>query len=85
MTIREKMTKRLENHGLWPEEANSVMELMIANESLKNMKTRWNDDCEGYSTQLFSAVWFAIRKSAIQWIDTNKPKHFSRAMFTGEL
>lgn len=81
MTIREKMTRLLEDNGLMPDQAQAIMELAIVDVSLESMVTRWNDESEGYPPQLFGAIWYPIKKVAVEWIDANIPQHFARAIF----
>jgi hypothetical protein len=81
MTIQEKMTRLLEDNGLSPDQAQAVIQLAIADKSLKFMKTRWDDECGGYPSPLFAVVWKSIKYMAVEWMDANMPKHFARSMF----
>lgn len=81
MTIREKMKERLVEHGLWPDEANMVLDDAEKSEVLEPMFGRWKDSVDGYPPQMFAAVWISIKSVAVEWIDANKPKHFARTMF----
>ncbi len=87
MTIRETLTKYLVDNGLGPQEAELVIELVIDayqnNETArKDMGRRLNDDTESYPPQFIPTLLLAIQHEAVEWIDTNKPLHFARLMFT---
>lgn len=82
MTIRQKLETRLVDHGLWDEEAAKVMNQAEQNDSLKDMKGRWNDDVENYPPQLLAVVWMSVKLQAKQWLEANAPKHFALAMFS---
>ena len=80
MTVREKLEEVLVNHGLWPEEASIVFELMlersVQGDGLGEVK--WNDSAEAYPAQLLAVVLLILKERAVEWIDANKPKHFAR-------
>ncbi len=80
MTVREKLEEVLVNHGLWPEEASIVFELMLEHsvdgDGLGEVK--WNDPVEAYPSQLLAFVLLILKKTAVKWIDENKPMHFAR-------
>jgi len=83
VTVEAKMKTLLEENGMFPEQADAVMELAKADESLKSMTGRWQDDEEGYMRPILTAVWVAVRRCAVQWIDENTPKAWYRPMFAG--
>ena len=44
-----------------------------------------NEKHERYPPQMYAYVGVCVNNTAVLWIDTNKPKHFARPNFTGEL
>ena len=81
MTIRETLAKYLVDNGLWPQEAELVIDAYRDNEMTpEDMGRRLNDDTEGYPPQLMPLLLLAIRHEAVEWIDANKPLHFARLM-----
>lgn len=82
MTIREKLETELVNHGLWPKEAEAVMNELETDEALKPMQGRWSEDTTGYPPQLLAIVLMSAKQKAVEWIDRNKPKHFARGILS---
>ena len=80
-TIEEKITERLVNNGLWPDEAKAVMELVKKAPENESMQGRWSENAEYYPQQIMAMAWFSAKNHAIEWIDSNFPNHFARSMF----
>ncbi len=85
MTIQERILELLQEHGMWPDQAAEVVEMVKADKANEAMAGRWDDSAEGYSISLIAALWFSIKDTALQYIDANCPKAWFRPMFTGEL
>lgn len=81
-TIKEEFTTRLIDHGLWPNEANEVLTLAMAHESLEPMFKRWDDDISEYPIQAIAASWILIKRIALDWINANKPSHFTKMLLS---
>lgn len=82
MTVREKMKERLVENGLWPKEADAVIENAEYDKSLDAMVSRWDETVEGYPSQLLATIWASIKLFAIEWIDKNKPMHFAKLILS---
>ncbi len=81
MTIRETMEAKLQEHGLWPDEATAIMNAVELEETQDSMKHRWSDDADGYPPQLLVVVWIMVKASAAKWLEENKPMHWAKALF----
>lgn len=83
MTIRETLHKYLTDRGLWPQEADAVIDAYRDHDTTPDdMTRRMNDDTEGYPPQMMPVLIMCVKAEAVRWIDANKPKHFARAAFT---
>lgn len=82
MTIRIKLETALVNHGLWPEEATTVIQTLESDENFQMMKGRYDEDETAYPPALFATILFVAKNKAVEWIDTNNPKHFARALLS---
>ncbi len=81
-TLRDKLAKYLTDHGLWPKEAEEVIDTYRDSEAYpEDQRWRFEDVAEGYPPQVLSVMILAVRSEAVRWIDANKPKHFARLMF----
>ena len=82
MTFEEKIRTLLIDHGLWPEQAKAVMEVIKKSEITKAMVShRWGDDIEGYPAPVLMVLWMSSKSIALEWIDENCPQAFFRPMF----
>lgn len=79
LTLKEQIQKWLTERGLSPRDAQIVGEQVIA-ETIE-MPQRQNDPVEGYPTQLLAVLLDVTLRTALTWIDANKPLHFAREMF----
>ena len=84
-TIRDKLAKHLTDHGLWPKEAEEVINAYRDGPACPEDQRRRFEDAEGYPSQLLAVMIYAVRSEAVRWIDANKPKHFARPMFVDEV
>ncbi len=86
MTIEQFSIKHLTDNGLWPQEAIAVVyTAKKAMEAEMDGQRRWNDDIEGYPKPFWGVMMLTLNRRAVEYIDANKPMHFARPMFTGEL
>ena len=81
MTMKDKMKALLMQNGMFESEAEQVMEMAKNDTRLADMKSRWNDDIEGYPPQLLNVVWFSVKRNALLWIDANIPQAYYRNFF----
>lgn len=75
MTLKERLASELEQHGLWPDEANTVMDTVA--QVPGEMQTRWGDDENGYPPHILRVLWLPVKDAAIKYLEENKPKHFA--------
>ncbi len=81
MTIQETLRKHLVDRGLRPLDALAIVNLYgLSNACPADMANRFGDHTEGYPPQLMAALVFGVRQVALDWIDSNKPKHFARLL-----
>ncbi len=84
-TITNELTIMLINHGLWPDEADAIMALAMADESLQSMRDRWNDDVSEYPFRVITTTWLLVKRIALDWVNANKPSHFAKMILSGEI
>lgn len=84
MSIKTFICGKLEACGLWPDEAQAVLEKMQADPANKDMGGRWGDREEGYPKELLACLWVSAENNALKWIDENKPMHFARGCFCAQ-
>ncbi len=82
-TIKDKLIKLGEETGLWQQEAEQIVEVMITedNERCKTMAGRWWDDVDGYPPQMIAVLWMSFKFTADKWLAEHTPKHWARPMF----
>jgi len=78
-TVQGRLTALLEENGLWPDEAEAVIELLKA--ATPDMSERWEDGLEHYPQTMFAVLWMSAQFEAAEWLAKNKPEHFARAFF----
>lgn len=82
MTLHETMAKRLRNHGMWPDEIETVLkETKLA---ISPMSERWDDNAERYPTSFMAILWLEVKRRAIDYLKTNKPMHSALALLEGK-
>ena len=82
MTIREKFLADLEGHGLWPNEAKAVMDIVEAEKHTQGVK--WNDDITAYPTSMLAALRMNIWTAAADYLKKTAPMHFALPIFDVE-
>lgn len=66
--------------GLWPDEAQAVLTMLL--EGLdEHMRKRMADDCSAYPASVLAVMCWRARRCAVNWIDANKPRHPVRPFF----
>ena len=82
MTIREKPAEHLTDNGLWPAEAEEVINAYRDGDAYpEDQRGRFEDAVEGYPSQMLAVMIVAVRAESVRWIDANQPEHFARMMF----
>jgi hypothetical protein len=84
MTIKERLIKLGEENGLWQQEAEQIVDVMIAEDREKTMVGRWNDQADGYPQQMIAVLWMSFKFTADKWLKENKPMHWARPMFASD-
>ncbi len=84
-TIEGKLKDRLVANGMFPEQAQAVIDMAKNRTDLfPDMESRWADEVEGYPQQAIAVLWFGIKHIALEWIDANLPQAWYRPLFSGE-
>ena len=78
---QEKIKDMLIENGMFDGQADQVLDLLIDDLAARSMTGRWNDDIEGYHSQLLAVIWRSARRIALGWIDENLPQAWFRPMF----
>lgn len=81
MTFREKLMKLLEEHGMFPQDSKSIIEVYENGETGKIMKSRLDDDMQGYPDTVLTVTWLGVKTVGRQWLADNHPHHWARPMF----
>lgn len=82
MKLREKLEKKLCDHGLWPNQAAAVMKQLEEHSAQASMKGRWDDPEEDYPPMMANVLWYAMKAEAISWIEANCPEHFAKEILS---
>ena len=80
MTVENHIKTELVNHGLWPNEAEIVIESL--KQDLQKITIKWNDDCSGYPPFFITNIFSMAKVKAIEYIDKNAPNHFARNLLS---
>lgn len=84
MTIRELFTKELIGKGMFPSQAEAVIEMAMRPDGeggLVQMPQRIDDDLSGYPPEFSAVMILCIRRLALEWIDRELPEAWYRPMF----
>ena len=81
MTFQEKILDLLGQSGLWPEEAESILENLKQGEVGKAFGNRWGEQMNGYPESVIRGLWLHTQATAKDWLAKNAPQHFARKMF----
>lgn len=81
MTFEEKIKETLVSNGMFDHMADDVMGRIKADEALKSMEMRWDDDVDEYPLQIFQIVLISAKVHALEYIDETIPKAWFRPKF----
>lgn len=81
MTLREKLLKMLDDHALFPQQAEAILQKYVDGPLGAEMKSRLNDPVDAYPAPLLTVCWMGLKKTTLEWIDENCPQHWARPMF----
>lgn len=76
-TMLTEMKETLVANGLWPEEAEKVMEVVMRAEENEVMRDRWADSFSDYPPVIKTMAWMSAKQHAVEWLKANKPEHFA--------
>lgn len=85
LTLAEFIKDYVTERGMWPEEAEIILELAKKDPVNSSLDGRWNDTVGSYPSSIPAILMMSTNRLALEWIDANKPQAFYRPMFTGEL
>jgi hypothetical protein len=80
MTFRQALLKLLEDNGLFPNQAQAVLELYMNHEMAVDMQGRIDEQVSVYPEILLDFAWSGVRLVAVEWIDKNMPLHWARPL-----
>jgi hypothetical protein len=82
MTVKEKLAEYLVQNGLFPNEAEVIIELFRAKNPAPTL--HWNDDVSQYPAVMLRPLLGYLKIEALDWIEKNCPMHFAKMMLTEE-
>ena len=81
LTIKKNILTKLEERGLWPNEATAVFQRLHDLPENKVTEGRWDHPMEDYPLILTGSLWASAKDQAVAYIDEVKPMHWARPMF----
>lgn len=81
MTFAELVKNYCTDRGMWPQQADAVLEMVKADPVNASMQGRWDDDVTACHSSIGVMVTMTVNKKALEWIDANQPQAFFRPMF----
>lgn len=71
MTIQQKLEQSLVDNGMWPQQANTVIEAM--KEEDRAMEGRWSEDENAYPPMMITVLFLTAKNKALLWAKENCP------------
>jgi hypothetical protein len=81
MTFKDKAQQMLTECGMFDNQADAVIERVIAAPENEAMRGRWNDDTEGYPPVMFNVLWLTVKRHALEYIEETCPQAWFKPMF----
>ncbi len=81
MTIEQYIRDYLSKRMLFDNDIDKIIAIMKQDPANEPMKDRWNDSVDGYPAAIIQLAVFSAKNAALQWMDSECPKHFARLMF----
>ena len=83
ITVRDFFTGRLEENGMFENEAKEVLELAIpkVEEMVPGYNITWDRPKNEYPEAIYTIMWNVIKEVALEWIEENAPEAWYKAMF----
>lgn len=83
MTIREKMSRMLVDRGMWPRDAETIIDQYVAENNGVDNRVMSEDETS-YPLQMLDVIFMGLKMTTVAWIDANCPKHWARPLFTDD-
>lgn len=84
MTIEKYLRDRLEQHGMFPEQAEKVVSEYKTLPYSEAMEGRWGHEVEGYPASLLGILIVGTFDHAVKWTEENCPKAWFLPLLRGE-
>jgi hypothetical protein len=81
MTIQKFLLEKLEEKGLWIEEAEALLEIAKQSPKLAPMKNRLLETVEQHAPVVIILTLMATESIALEWLKENAPDHFAISNF----
>lgn len=81
MNFKEAMVKAMTSRGMFPSQAEEVIEKYIVSDEANTMMDRWHEDIGGYPEALQNVLWMGVKDYAAKWLEENLPQAWFRPMF----
>ena len=81
MTIRQWAEKYCLDRGMSPDEANHVIDRVVADPGAVPLRDAWGQEASGYPKIVLAPLAAYVRRHAIRWIEENAPEAFYRSNF----
>jgi len=83
MNFVERLTKELEDSGMFPDQAAEVMKRFLAEESHTTMGQRVYEPTDNYPNGVYNVLWVLCKAVALKYIDETCPRAWFRPVFLG--
>ncbi len=80
-TTRERLRSALVNRGMFPDQADAVIERAMPELEVDGYRITWDRPADEYPKQLFGLWFLTCKRHALAWIDENVPMAWFRPMF----
>jgi len=81
MTFKDKAKEMLTERGLSEDEAEAVIEKVVAAPETAAMQGRWDSHIEGYPPQVVNVLWVTVKTHALEYIEATCPLAWFKPMF----
>lgn len=83
MTIKEYCVQELEANFVWPDQAEQIMAIAMADDesnTLRPLVGRWNEQVDGFPSMMMAICNASLRRIALEWLNKNHPNHIAIQM-----
>ncbi len=82
MTFQQHFLAWLQENGLSPAAAQTVIERALVHSMFDSMADRWDDSVEGYPSVLLATLTISMKAVVVEWMEAEKPQHWAKTLFT---